>query len=106
MKATREQIEAAAAAIANMRGGRRGVPPISNVLEALSDKLRAEVIEDGEAALDAVSFGEIWHALEQSVKLQSHYAELLNAHDGGQRIGFDGAGEWLARLQLLREQKQ
>jgi hypothetical protein len=38
-------------------------------------------------------------ALEESVKLQSHYAELLNMHDGGQRIGFASADHWLARLE-------
>ena len=27
-------------------------------------------------------------ALEESVTLQSHYAELLNMHDGGQRLTF------------------
>lgn len=57
MKPTQEQIELAAAAIANMRGGRRGMPPISNVLEMLKGAvptLYAEVMEDAEAALDAV----------------------------------------------------
>ena len=55
---TREMIEAAAAAIANARGGRRGAPPIRNVLETLeqlSPKLHAEVLEDAEAALKAAS---------------------------------------------------
>lgn len=51
---SRAQIEAAAAAIANARGGRRGVPPITNVLELLPEKLRREVMEDAEAALAAV----------------------------------------------------
>ncbi len=36
-------------------------------------------------------------ALEESVKLQSHYAELLNMHDGGKRRVFT-ADEWIARL--------
>lgn len=43
----------AAAAIANARGGRRGAPPITNVLDVLSEKLRAEVIQDAEEALKA-----------------------------------------------------
>jgi len=49
-------IEAAAAAIANARGGRRGAPPIRNILEMpeqLSPKLLAQVVEDAEAALTA-----------------------------------------------------
>ena len=50
---TREMIEAAAAAIANARGGRRGAPPISNILAILPEKLLAEVREDAEAALKA-----------------------------------------------------
>lgn len=52
---TREMIEAAAA-IANARAGRRGAPPIANILEALervSPKLLVEVTEDAEAALKA-----------------------------------------------------
>ena len=37
-------------------------------------------------------------ALNESVKLQSHYAELLNMHDGGQRIGFKDGAAWIRRL--------
>jgi hypothetical protein len=37
-------------------------------------------------------------ALEESVKLQTHYAKLLNEHDGGERIGFKDAAAWIARL--------
>jgi len=37
-------------------------------------------------------------ALEESVKLQSHYAELLNLHDGGKRVGFKNADAWIERL--------
>jgi len=54
-----EEVQAAAAAIANARGGRRGVPEISNILEVLPEKLREEVIEDAEAALAAA---EAWRA--------------------------------------------
>ena len=49
---TREMIEAAAA-IANARGDRRGVPEIVNILDMLPEKLRDEVLEDAEAALTA-----------------------------------------------------
>lgn len=51
---TRGMIEAAAAAIANARGGRRGAPEIRNVLTILPEKLLAEILEDAEAALKAV----------------------------------------------------
>lgn len=50
---TPAMIEAAAAAIANARGGRRGVPEIVNILDMLPEKLRDEVLEDAEAALKA-----------------------------------------------------
>lgn len=50
---TREMIEAAAAAIANARGGRRGAPAFRNILAVLPEKLRDEVLEDAEVALKA-----------------------------------------------------
>ena len=46
-----------------------------------------------EAQLDAYKL-----ALEESVGLQSHYAKLLNMYDGGERIGFENAEAWIARL--------
>lgn len=42
-------------------------------------------------------------ALEQSVKLQSHYASLLNMHDGGERLQFPHARDWIARLSVTGE---
>lgn len=50
---TKEQIKAAAAAIANARGMRCGVPTITNILALLPPKLHAEVMEDAEVALKA-----------------------------------------------------
>ena len=41
-------------------------------------------------------------ALEESVKLQSHYALFLNYHDGCNRLQFKSADEWLARLEALK----
>ena len=41
-------------------------------------------------------------ALKQSVELQSHYAELLNMHDGGQRLTFANVEAWLDRLAALQ----
>ncbi len=43
------------------------------------------------------------HALAESVKLQSHYAGLLNQMDGGTRLQFANAEEWEARLRSLNE---
>jgi hypothetical protein len=54
MEIKREIIEAAAAAIANARIMRRGSPAWVNVLDKLPEKLRAEVMEDARAALEAV----------------------------------------------------
>ena len=34
-------------------------------------------------------------ALDESVKLQSHYALLLNTWDGGERISFKSTDAWL-----------
>jgi hypothetical protein len=41
---------------------------------------------------------ELGFALEESIKLQSHYAALLNEYDGGKRLQFANADEWIARL--------
>ena len=66
--------------------------------EAVKDMARLareenEALKTRVAALEA--------ALEKSVKLQSHYAELLNDYDDGQRLSFENADAWIARLALL-----
>ena len=57
MWASDKEVEAAAAAIANARGGRRGAPAVSNILDLLrkisGGKLYEEVMEDARAALAA-----------------------------------------------------
>lgn len=45
---------------------------------------------------------ELKEVLEESVKLQSHYAKLLNAYDGGRRIEFKNANEWIERLKEVK----
>jgi hypothetical protein len=47
---------------------------------------------------------ELLKALRESVALQSHYAELLNAYDGGERRTFT-ADTWLERLRELKQRK-
>lgn len=42
-------------------------------------------------------------ALEESLKLQTHYAKLLNMHDGGKRIGFETVDAWLERLEEVKK---
>jgi len=39
-------------------------------------------------------------ALEESLKLQAHYAELLNNYDGGNRLIFKTKEAWMNRLNL------
>jgi hypothetical protein len=55
-RAVREaDVLVAAAAIANTRGARHGIPSISNVLDMPPPSLRAEVLEDARAALEAAA---------------------------------------------------
>jgi hypothetical protein len=42
-------------------------------------------------------------ALEESVKLQSHYAKVLNLRDGGGRMTFATGQSWIERLLFLEE---
>jgi len=42
------------------------------------------------------------YGLNESVKLQSHYAELLNMYDHGERIQFDTSEDWLQRIEQIR----
>lgn len=44
-------------------------------------------------------------ALQKSIKLQSHYAKLLNMYDGGLRMQFKDEHEWIARLIKIKEIK-
>lgn len=46
-------------------------------------------------------FLEIWVALEELVKLQSHYARILNQYDGGNRLEFQSANEWMDRQKRM-----
>lgn len=45
---------------------------------------------------------ELYVALEESVKLQSHYADLLNIHDGGKRLQFKTVDAWIQRLKEVK----
>lgn len=56
----------AAAAIANARGGRRGAPPITNVLEVLPSKLFNEVMDDARAALEAAGVPDLIETLKRA----------------------------------------
>jgi len=69
-------------------------------LEHCADKvdrdLAQTLMREAAAALAAQA-----SALEESVKLQSHYAGLLNQYDGGRRLQFKNAGEWIERLKVV-----
>lgn len=40
-------------------------------------------------------------ALQESLTLQSHYADILNRFDGGERITFPTVEAWLDRLRMI-----
>lgn len=44
-------------------------------------------------------------ALRESIKYQSHYAELLNHQDGGHRIIFKNMEQWMDRLEKLKKKE-
>lgn len=56
--------------------------------------------------MENITRAELLEALKESVKLQSHYAELLNMYDGGERIIFNNADNWIKRLEYLKKQKK
>jgi hypothetical protein len=91
-------VERAASAIANARGGRRGAPPIVNILELLgrngTGKLRDEVLEDARAVFEAIGFEELLAALREAdagLQLASGVACNCTPNAGpapGQAAGF------------------
>ena len=50
---------------------------------------------------EATTIKELHEALRESVRLQAHYAELLNMHDGGERIVFKSVEDWIDRLKKI-----
>lgn len=107
-----ERAQRVAAVLANARGARNGMPAVTNVLDILRSsprlmKLYDEVMEDARSALaiadETSGFGELRRALDESVKLQSHYAACLNDLDGGRRMLFGSSQEWIDRLALLEK---
>lgn len=56
---------------------------------------KEQAIELGDSA------HELMLALIESTTLQSHYAELLNMHDGGERLQFSCVAEWIERLKKV-----
>jgi len=44
---------------------------------------------------------ELLIALKESLKLQAHYAKLLNEYDNGERVVFENVENWINRLRDL-----
>jgi sRNA-binding carbon storage regulator CsrA len=67
------------------------------------DSVHVRRLELPERAEDTITDADRLHsALDELIKLYGHYAELLNQFDGGRRIRFHSAGEFLARLEAVR----
>jgi hypothetical protein len=66
---------------------------------------RLEELFDEEDRLNA-EIERLRYALEESVKLQSHYAMLLNMWDQGERLQFDSAQAWLDRLAFIQRARE
>ena len=54
----------------------------------------------------AVTKTELLIALRESVRLQSHYAKLLNVWDRGHRVSFSDAEAWVERLRMTGHLKR
>jgi hypothetical protein len=88
----KRSISAVTGAVGIRKGGEDGdVCP--NDGQPLRRKMWKEAFEEC-----TESSHEVMLALIESVKLQSHYADLLNMHDGGTRMQFSCAADWIQRL--------
>lgn len=58
----------------------------------------AAALDAKDAAPAEGGWRDIESALEESIKLQNHYAKLLNMQDGGYRLQFADASAWIQRL--------
>lgn len=54
----------------------------------------------------ATKIEQLYAALESSVRMQSHYASILNMYDNGDRLEFENVDAWLARLQACADLKK
>ena len=77
--------------------------PLIDQLVELQAELehKSKVLDDVHAKLK-----QLQEALNESIKFQSHYAELLNIHDGGERIIFKNSEQWIKRLQALQGKEE
>lgn len=88
--------------LANIRVNEPVAGPMTRIFylasHAIADELE-EASPDEHPALVA----DLLVALDESVKLQSHYAKLLNMHDGGVRRPFASLKEWMERLRETKK---
>lgn len=86
---TQLQIKAAAAALANKRGERKGMPHILNVLDLLPDHLRREVMDDAKVALQAAEIARIRESSHQ-MTLGAFIQRLSELPEGCEVLGCAG----------------
>jgi len=82
-------------AIFNMLAVMEHFNSVVDLDKVMNTEIRLKFSELQEVAL---KLQEQANGLEESVKLQNHYALLLNERDGGERIIFSNAEAWLIRL--------
>ena len=70
---------------------------LNEVIEKVN--LITEVMNKGVEEMNQIKLLE--SALWESLKLQSHYAKLLNQYDGGSRMTFNSVHKWITRLQNI-----
>ncbi len=73
----------------------------SDFMEALAVTLKKANALTMQGALDEAAL--LRSSLEESVKLQSHYAKMLNVWDEGERRLFLTAEEWIKRVKEVQE---
>jgi hypothetical protein len=66
-----------------------------------SQENQEELYRLKEVFRDKLTIKKLEKALSESLKLQKHYAELLNCYDEGERRTFDSINEWMERLKEI-----
>jgi len=61
------------------------------------EAVRETTIAADDVSDESFKLSEYKKALSEAIKLMSHYAELLNMHDGGKRV-IPGFTEWIRKV--------
>jgi hypothetical protein len=77
--------------------------PLSNDHETLAQVPAVKELLKMAVDFQQPRIKELETALRESVKLQSHYAGLLNMHDGGSRMTFASPEAWIERLRVVKK---